>query len=93
MAEPVIVDAHVAPGHDGEAILVVRVEHENGVVDSVTLDARAADKLLADCQAETTEGLCGQPWRRLLSVLEDAGREPAPGPARETSRETSRESG
>ena len=40
---PVIVDALAAPGHDGAAVLVVRVRHENGVVDAVTLDARAAD--------------------------------------------------
>lgn len=63
-------DALVAPGHDGDAVLVVRVRHENGVIDAVTLDARAAEKLLADCEAETIEGLRGQPWHRLLSVLE-----------------------
>ena len=66
-----IFDAVVAPGHDGDAVLVVRVRHENGVIDSVTLDARAAEKLLADCEAESTEALRGQPWRRLLSVLEE----------------------
>lgn len=77
MSEPVIVDALVAPGHDGEAVLVVRVEHENGVVDSVTLDGRAAARLLAECRAETTEALRGHPWRRLLSVLEDPTREPS----------------
>ena len=66
-----IVDARVAPGHDGDAVLVVRVRHENGVIDSVTLDGRAAQKLLADCDAESAEGLRGQPWRRLLTVLED----------------------
>jgi hypothetical protein len=72
VAEPVIVDAVVGPGHDGEAILVVRVAHENGVVDSVTLDARAAAKLLRDCGAESAEGLRGQPWQRLLTVLEES---------------------
>jgi hypothetical protein len=41
------------------------------VVDSVTLDARAAGKLLADCNAEAAEELRGQPWSRLLTVLED----------------------
>jgi hypothetical protein len=70
LSEPVIVDALMAPGHDGEAILVVRVKHENGVVDSVTLDANAAAKLLADCEAESTDALRGQPWSRLLTVLE-----------------------
>lgn len=66
-----IADARVAPGHDGEAVLVVRVEHENGVIDSVTLDARCAQKLMEDCQAESAEQLAGQPWRRLLAVLEN----------------------
>lgn len=67
-----IYDALVSPGHDGDAVLVVRVKHENGVIDSVTLDARAAQKLLADCDAGSTDGLRGQPWSRLLTVLEDS---------------------
>lgn len=70
MSEPVIVDALVAPGHDGEAVLVVRVAHEGGAVDSVTLDARAAAKLLADCGAANVDELRGRSWRRLLSVLD-----------------------
>jgi hypothetical protein len=68
--EPVIADARVAPGHDGDAVLVVRIAHENGVVDSVTLDAACAARLMADCRAETAEQLAGQPWSRLLAVLE-----------------------
>jgi hypothetical protein len=67
----VIFDALVAPGHDGDAVLVVRVKHENGVIDSVTLDARAAENLLANCEAGSTEDLRGRPWRHLLTVLED----------------------
>jgi hypothetical protein len=70
VAEPVIADARIAPGHDGEAVLVVRIAHANGVVDSVTLDARCARKLMEDCEAETAEQLAGQPWQRLLAVLE-----------------------
>ena len=70
MAEPVIADAVVGPGHDGEAILVVRVVHQNGGVDSVTLDARCARKLMDDCGVETAAELAGQPWHRLLAVLE-----------------------
>ena len=70
MPEPVIVEAVVGPGHDGEAVLVVRVVHENGGVDSVTLDARCARKLMEDCGAETAEQLAGQPWHRLMAVLE-----------------------
>lgn len=70
MPEAVIDDAVVAPGHDGQAVLVVRVRHANGAVDSVTLDADCARRLLEDCAADTAEQLRGQPWDRLLGVLE-----------------------
>ena len=72
MPEAVIADAVVAPGHDGEAVLVVRVRHENGALDTVTLGAEQARKLLDDCAAESAEALRGQPWQRLLHVLESA---------------------
>lgn len=62
--------AIVAPGHDGEAVLVVRVRHGNGALDTVTLDADQARKLLEDCGADDAEKLRGQPWQRLLHVLE-----------------------
>jgi len=42
VGEPVIADATVAPGHDGQAVLVVRLRHENGAFDTVTLDADQA---------------------------------------------------
>jgi hypothetical protein len=70
VAEPVIADAVVAPGHDGQAVLVVRVRHANGAFDTVTLEAEQARKLLEDCAAESAEQLRGQPWQRLLTVLE-----------------------
>ena len=63
-------DAVVAPGHDGQAVLVVRVRHENGASDTVTLEADQARKLLEECAAESAEQLRGQPWRRLLTALE-----------------------
>ena len=63
-------DAIVAPGHDGQAVLVVRVRHGNGACDTVTLEADQARKLLEDCAAESAEQLRGQPWHRLLTVLE-----------------------
>jgi hypothetical protein len=68
--EPVIDAAIVAPGHDGQAVLVVRVRHGNGACDTVTLDAEQARKLLDDCGADSAEKLRGQPWQRLLHVLE-----------------------
>lgn len=70
MGEPVIAEAVVAPGHDGEAVLVVRVRHENGGIDSVTLDAACARRLMEDCGAERVADLRGEPWQRLLRVLE-----------------------
>ena len=63
-------DAVVAPGHDGQAVLVVHVRHANGARDTVTLDPAQARKLLDDCKAERAEDLRGQPWQRLLHVLE-----------------------
>jgi hypothetical protein len=69
VAEPVIEDALVAPGHDGEAQLVVRVRYENGALGSVTLDESCARKLMEDCTANSAADLCGQPWQRLLDVL------------------------
>ena len=71
MAEPAIHDAVVAPGHDGQAVLVVRVRHENGAIDTITLEADKARRLLESCSAESLDGLRGQPWQRLLHVLED----------------------
>jgi hypothetical protein len=68
--EAVIDDAVVAPGHDGQAVLVVHVRHENGAIDTVTLEADQARKLLDDCAARSAEELRGQPWHRLLHVLE-----------------------
>ena len=62
--------AIVAPGHDGQAVLVVCVRHGNGAIDTVTLGADQARKLLDDCAADTAEQLRGQPWQRLLHVLE-----------------------
>jgi hypothetical protein len=68
--EAVIDDAVVAHGHDGQAVLVVHVRHENGAIDTVTLEADQARKLLDDCAARSAEELRGQPWHRLLHVLE-----------------------
>ena len=72
MPEAFIDDAVVAPGHDGQAVLVVRVRHENGALDTVTLEAEQARKLLDDCAAESAAQLRGQPWHRLLHVLDPA---------------------
>ena len=70
MPDTAIEDAIVAPGHDGQAVLVVRVRHENGALDTVTLDAHQAQRLLEVCKAHSAADLRGQPWQRLLHVLE-----------------------
>lgn len=69
MPEARIDDAVVAPGHDGEAELEVRVRYENGALGSVRLDAACAQRLLERCGAATPSDLRGQPWQRLLDVL------------------------
>ena len=62
-------DAVVAPGHDGQAQLVVRVRYENGALGSVTLEAHRARRLMEACAAESAEDLRGEPWQRLLDLL------------------------
>lgn len=69
-AEPVVTDAAVSPGHDGHAVLVVRVRFENGATDAVTLDADRANRVFEACGAHSPEDLRGQPWRKLLTALQ-----------------------
>lgn len=69
--EAVIAEVIVAPGHDGQAELVVKVRHENGALGSVTLGGDAARRLIEQCGVESADGLRGQPWHRLLDVLRD----------------------
>ncbi len=73
VAEPVIVGAEIAAGHDGQAELVVRVRHENGVVASLALDPETGFRLMAGPGARDPRGLIGQSWRRVLAetVLEE----------------------
>lgn len=66
-AEPVIVSAEIAPGHDGAAELLVRLQHPNGGVDTVSIDAELGFRLMRHCGAADLEGLKGQSWRRMLS--------------------------
>ena len=72
MPEAEIADAIVAPGHDGEAELEVRVRYENGALGSVRLDADCARRLLEKCGVDSPSELAGQPWQRLLDVMQGA---------------------
>lgn len=73
-ALPVIVDALVVAGHDGQAELVIRVRFDNGATGSVTLNALFAQRLMEDCQVESAEELIGQPCQRLFDLMPDPGR-------------------
>jgi hypothetical protein len=66
-AEAVIVGAEICAGHDGQAELLVRVRHENGVVAAVTLDGVTGFALLNVEGAGDAASLVGQPWRRILA--------------------------
>ena len=64
--EAVIVGAEITAGHDGQAELMVRVRHENGVVAPVVLDGPTGFRLMANQGADDLAALVGRPWRDLL---------------------------
>jgi hypothetical protein len=65
-AEARIVDAAIGAGHDGQAELVLRVRHENGVVAPVILDGDTGFRLMAGRDANDLQALIGRPWREIL---------------------------
>jgi hypothetical protein len=69
VADPRIERALIAPGHDGAAELVVRLQFASGARDSVTLDAAAAQRLLDHCGVESLDELAGRDWHHLMHVL------------------------
>jgi hypothetical protein len=62
-----IVGAEIGAGHDGQAELVLRVRHENGVVAPVVLDGDSGFRLMGGRGAGDLAALIGRPWRELLS--------------------------
>ena len=66
----VIEAARVAPGHDGQAELVVALRHGNGALAPLILDAAATERLLTRCGVDDIAALAGQDWRHLMYVLE-----------------------
>jgi len=62
-----IVGAEIGAGHDGQAELVLRVRHENGVVAPVVLDAAAGFRLMGGRGAGDLAALIGRPWREILA--------------------------
>ena len=67
--EAIILDAAVAPGHDGAAELVISLRHPNGAVESVALDGEIGFHLMKSCGVASAADLAGQPWRRILEGL------------------------
>jgi len=66
-AEPVIVSADIAGGHDGAAELVVRLRYANGAVRPVVLDAETGIGLMRRCGVAHLDDLAGQSWRRIMN--------------------------
>lgn len=65
-AEPVIVGAEIAAGHDGSAELIVRLRYPNGAEGSVTLDEETGLALMHNSGATQIEELAGKSWRAIL---------------------------
>jgi hypothetical protein len=68
-ALPVIEGATVAPGHDGEAELVVTLRFPSGARDRVVLDADAGARLMSLAGAGSIAELAGADWSHLKHVL------------------------
>jgi len=65
--EAVILDAHIAPGHDGAAELMVRLRYPNGAEQIISLEADIGFRLMRSCGAADLSGLAGHSWRRMMS--------------------------
>ena len=65
-AEPVIVRAEIAAGHDGTAELVVSLRHPNGSEEPVVLAGDQGLDLMRRCGVATLDELAGQSWRKIL---------------------------
>ena len=61
-----IVGAEIGAGHDGQAELVLRVRHENGVVAPVILDGATGFRLMGG-RGGGLAALVGRAWREILS--------------------------
>lgn len=65
-AEPVIIGAEIAAGHDGAAELVLSLRHPNGAEEPVVLNAEKGLDLMRRCGASTVDDLAGRSWRDIL---------------------------
>jgi hypothetical protein len=65
----VVIAAAIVAGHDGAAELLVRLRHENGVEDALTLDPETGFDLIRATGAASLDALVGRPWLDLLKGL------------------------
>jgi len=68
--EAVIVAAEIVAGHDGAAELLVRVRHDNGAIDAVSLDPKTGFDLMAAAGAASLGDLVGRPWLSIVKGLD-----------------------
>ncbi|MEM7097258.1 MAG: hypothetical protein AAF541_03290 [Pseudomonadota bacterium] len=67
---PTIVDALITGGHEGTPELILKIEYENGVVSDVTMENEMGVKLLEHCGVDELPGLIGEPWNKVLEILD-----------------------
>jgi hypothetical protein len=63
-----IAGAQIAAGHDGTAVLIVKLEFESGRTSDVALDTDAGLRLMRHCGATQVSELVGHSWRGILEV-------------------------
>ena len=61
----VVETATVGPGHDGRAVLVVRLRHPDGAASTISLDEEALGALLAEGAVTSVDDLPGRRWADL----------------------------
>jgi hypothetical protein len=67
-AEPTIVRAEIAAGHDGSAELVLSLRHPNGAEEPIVLSADKGLDLMRRCGAVSLDDLAGRSWREILGA-------------------------
>ena len=66
-AEPQIVAAHVAAGHDGQAEISVAVRYPNGAVRDICYPHDAIGPVLDAAGISSLDDLVGRPWTVLIA--------------------------
>ena len=67
---PTIVGATVTGGHEGLPELILKIRYENGVVSDVVMENDMGVALLNHCGAQELDALVGEPWSRVLEILQ-----------------------